>query len=157
MPQISGPNSQEKHIIETCKEEGCTVSTQETAARSKWEMEHLTRDYRILGPIAVPICESSTNSREEISRTSNFEKCSPPTALRGSCLSVVGLPCSNIIIDYKSLCSTSTAYQHGEGKFEGGVEVRQEQVRTNYRTAVQLLDLAENEKSRAKSVLLRRS
>jgi hypothetical protein len=43
MPQISGPNLQEKHIIETCKEEGCAVSTQETAARSKWEMEHFTR------------------------------------------------------------------------------------------------------------------
>jgi hypothetical protein len=33
MPQISGPNLQENHIIETCKEEGCAVSTQETAAR----------------------------------------------------------------------------------------------------------------------------
>jgi hypothetical protein len=43
MPQISGPNLQENHIIETCKEEGCAVSTQETAARRKWEMEHLTR------------------------------------------------------------------------------------------------------------------
>jgi hypothetical protein len=42
MPQISGPNLQENHIIETYKEEGCTVSTQETAARRKWEMEHLT-------------------------------------------------------------------------------------------------------------------
>jgi hypothetical protein len=26
MPQISGPNLQENHIIETCKEEGCAVS-----------------------------------------------------------------------------------------------------------------------------------
>jgi hypothetical protein len=26
-----------------CKEEGCAVSTQETAARRKWEMEYLTR------------------------------------------------------------------------------------------------------------------
>jgi hypothetical protein len=42
MPQISGPNLQENHIIETCKEEGCAVSTQETAARRKWEMELLT-------------------------------------------------------------------------------------------------------------------
>jgi hypothetical protein len=33
---------------------------------------------------------------------------------------------SNIMIDLKSLYSTSTAYQHGEGKFGGGVEVRQE-------------------------------
>jgi hypothetical protein len=32
MPQISGPNLQENHIIETCKEEGRDVSTQETAA-----------------------------------------------------------------------------------------------------------------------------
>jgi ABC-type uncharacterized transport system ATPase component len=43
MPQISGPNLQENHIIETCKEEGRAVSTQETAARREWEMEHLTR------------------------------------------------------------------------------------------------------------------
>jgi hypothetical protein len=43
MPQISGPNSQENQVIETCKEEGCAVSTQETAARRKWVMEHLTR------------------------------------------------------------------------------------------------------------------
>jgi hypothetical protein len=28
-----------------------------------------------------------------------------------------------IMIDFKSLCSTSTVYQHGEGKFGGGVEV----------------------------------
>jgi hypothetical protein len=42
IPKISGPNLQENHIIETCKEEGCAVSTQETAA-SKWETEHLTR------------------------------------------------------------------------------------------------------------------
>jgi hypothetical protein len=40
MPQISGPNLQENHIIETCTEEGCAVSTQETAARRKWEMEN---------------------------------------------------------------------------------------------------------------------
>jgi hypothetical protein len=38
---------------------------------------------------------------------------------------------SNIMIDFKSLCSTCTAYQHGKGKFGGGVEVRQEQVRRN--------------------------
>jgi hypothetical protein len=43
MPQISGPNLQENHVIETCKEEVWAVSTQETAARIKWEMEHLTR------------------------------------------------------------------------------------------------------------------
>jgi hypothetical protein len=43
MPQISGDNLQQNHIIETCKEEGCAVSTQETAARRKWEMGHLTR------------------------------------------------------------------------------------------------------------------
>jgi hypothetical protein len=51
---------------------------------------------------------------------------------------------NNIMIDFKFLCSTSTAHQHGEGKFEGGVEVRQEQVRRNYRTAVQYLDLTKN-------------
>jgi hypothetical protein len=43
MSQISGPNLQENHIIETFKEEGRAVSTQETAARRKWEMDHLTR------------------------------------------------------------------------------------------------------------------
>jgi hypothetical protein len=37
MPQMSGPHLQENHIIETCKEEGCAVSTQETAALKKWE------------------------------------------------------------------------------------------------------------------------
>jgi hypothetical protein len=42
MPQISGPNLQENQIIEKFKEEGCTVSTQETAARRKWEMEQVT-------------------------------------------------------------------------------------------------------------------
>jgi hypothetical protein len=51
---------------------------------------------------------------------------------------------SNIMVDFKFLCSTSTAYQHGEGKFGGGVEVRQEEVRRNYRTAIQHLDLMEN-------------
>jgi hypothetical protein len=43
MPQISGHNLQENHIIETRKEEGCAVSTQETAARRELKMEHLTR------------------------------------------------------------------------------------------------------------------
>jgi hypothetical protein len=43
MPQISGPNLLENHLIETYKEEGCAVSTQETAARKKLKMEHLTR------------------------------------------------------------------------------------------------------------------
>jgi hypothetical protein len=33
VPQISGPPLQEIHIIEPLKEEGCAVSTQETAAR----------------------------------------------------------------------------------------------------------------------------
>jgi hypothetical protein len=33
----------ENYIIEICKEEGCAVSKQETAARRKWEMEHVTR------------------------------------------------------------------------------------------------------------------
>jgi hypothetical protein len=35
MPQISGPNLQENYINETYKEEGCAVSTQETAAGEK--------------------------------------------------------------------------------------------------------------------------
>jgi hypothetical protein len=41
MPQISGPNLQENHIIETCKEEGCAVSTQETAAWREWENRYM--------------------------------------------------------------------------------------------------------------------
>jgi hypothetical protein len=36
MPQISGSNLQENHIIDLCKEEGCAVSTQETAVLRKW-------------------------------------------------------------------------------------------------------------------------
>jgi hypothetical protein len=43
MLQIGGPNLQQNHIIEACIEEGCAVSTQETAALIKWEMGHLTR------------------------------------------------------------------------------------------------------------------
>jgi hypothetical protein len=35
MPQISGPDLQENHIIETYKREGCAVSIQETVARRK--------------------------------------------------------------------------------------------------------------------------
>jgi hypothetical protein len=42
IPKFSRPDLQENHIIETCKEEGCAVSTKETVARRKWEMEHLT-------------------------------------------------------------------------------------------------------------------
>jgi hypothetical protein len=45
MPQISRPNLQENHIIETCKEEGCAVSTQETAAWRKWELASKHLDY----------------------------------------------------------------------------------------------------------------
>jgi hypothetical protein len=33
---------------------------------------------------------------------------------------------NSIMIDLKSLYLTSTAYQHGEGKFGGVLEVRQE-------------------------------
>jgi hypothetical protein len=40
-PQISGPNLRENQIIESCKEEGCAVSTQETAARRKWKIDYL--------------------------------------------------------------------------------------------------------------------
>jgi hypothetical protein len=48
MPQISGPNLQENQIIETYKDEGCAVSTQETFARRKWEMEiwHFVRGFQ---------------------------------------------------------------------------------------------------------------
>jgi hypothetical protein len=41
-PQIIESNLQKNHIIETCKEEWCAVSTQEISARRKWESEHLT-------------------------------------------------------------------------------------------------------------------
>jgi vesicle coat complex subunit len=40
---------------------------------------------------------------------------------------------NNIILDFKSLCSTSTKYKQAEGKFGGGV-----------RAAVKNLDLTEN-------------
>jgi hypothetical protein len=66
IPQISGPDSRGNHIIETCKEVGCAVSTQETAAQREngnWKISHV---YRLIGPIVVPIRESSTNSREAI-------------------------------------------------------------------------------------------
>jgi hypothetical protein len=43
MSQISKLNVKENQIIEACKEEGCAVRTQVTAARGKLEMEHLTR------------------------------------------------------------------------------------------------------------------
>jgi hypothetical protein len=32
---------------------------------------------------------------------------------------------NNTMLDLKSLCSTSSAYKHAEGKFGGGVEVRE--------------------------------
>jgi hypothetical protein len=35
MPQISGPNSQEKQILETCKEEGLTAFSPETPPISR--------------------------------------------------------------------------------------------------------------------------
>jgi hypothetical protein len=41
-----------------------------------------------------------------------------------------------IMLDLKSLCSTSTALKHAEGKFGGGVEVHEEQVKRSYRAAV---------------------
>jgi hypothetical protein len=58
MPQISGPNLQENHIIETCKEERKAVSTQENAARREGQ------DEPVDGPIAVLIRKSSTDSRK---------------------------------------------------------------------------------------------
>jgi hypothetical protein len=51
---------------------------------------------------------------------------------------------NNIMLDFKSLCSTSNAYQHGEGKLGGGVEVREEQVKRRYRVAVKNVDLSKN-------------
>jgi hypothetical protein len=47
---------------------------------------------------------------------------------------------SSIMLDFKSLCFTSNAYKHAEGKFGGGAEVRQEQVNRSYRA----VDLTEN-------------
>jgi hypothetical protein len=88
MPQISGSNLQKNHIIETCKEEGCAVSTQETAARRKWKWD-IWHVYRPRGPTAVPIRESSANSREATSITSIFEIWNPSTARRGGCHSAM--------------------------------------------------------------------
>jgi hypothetical protein len=33
---------------------------------------------------------------------------------------------NNIMLDFKTLCSTNNAYTHAEGNFGGGVEVRQD-------------------------------
>jgi hypothetical protein len=56
MPRISGPNLHENQIIGTCKEERRAVSTQETAARRKWEVEHVTR-------LSVPWTDSRPHPR----------------------------------------------------------------------------------------------
>jgi hypothetical protein len=88
MPKISGPNIQENQIIETCKEEGCAVYTQETAALREWETEHLT-------PLSAPWTDSHSHPRitnqlagcNDI--TSIFENCSPTTARRGGCHSAL--------------------------------------------------------------------
>jgi hypothetical protein len=56
MPQISGPNLQKNRIIKTREEGGRAVSTQETAARRKWEMEHLKR-------LSAPWTDSRPHSR----------------------------------------------------------------------------------------------
>jgi hypothetical protein len=37
MAQINELNLYENHIIEICKEEGCAVTTQKSAAQRKWE------------------------------------------------------------------------------------------------------------------------
>jgi hypothetical protein len=89
MPQISGANSQENHIIETCKEEACAVSTKETAAVREWEDETFDTLIGSLGPIAVPIRVSPTNLREEIHITPVVENRSPSTAQRGGCHSAM--------------------------------------------------------------------
>jgi hypothetical protein len=43
-------------MTESCKEEGCAVSTQETAARRKWEMDNLTR-------LSAPLTDSRPHPR----------------------------------------------------------------------------------------------
>jgi hypothetical protein len=52
----------------------------------KWNILYV---YRLLGPIAVPIRESPTNSREAINITPIFENCTPSTARRGGCHSAM--------------------------------------------------------------------
>jgi hypothetical protein len=55
--KVSGPNSKESQIIGACKEEGCTVSTQETAAlRENRRVGHLTR-------VSAPRTDSRPHSR----------------------------------------------------------------------------------------------
>jgi hypothetical protein len=83
MPQISGPNSQENRIIETCKEKGCAVSIQEIAARRKLEMEHLTL-------LTAPWTDSRPHARivNELSGGNQYnatlENFSPSTVRRGA-------------------------------------------------------------------------
>jgi hypothetical protein len=51
-----------------------------------WNIRHV---YRLIGPIAVLIRESPTNSQEAINITSIFENCSSSTARRGGCHSAL--------------------------------------------------------------------
>jgi hypothetical protein len=73
IPQISGPNLQENHIIETRKEEGCAIPQENRFADSMggWGICHV---YQLFEPIAVPIRESPTYLREAINNTLILEK-----------------------------------------------------------------------------------
>jgi hypothetical protein len=64
--------------------------------------------------------------------------------LRGMIIKAHDGVTSNIMLDFKSICSTSNKYEHEEGKFTGGAVEQQEQVRRSYRAAVQYLNLTEN-------------
>jgi UDP-N-acetyl-D-mannosaminuronic acid transferase (WecB/TagA/CpsF family) len=44
------------------------------------------------------------------------------------------------MLDFQSLCSTSSAYKHAEGYFGGDAEVWQEQAKRSYQAAVQNLN-----------------
>jgi hypothetical protein len=52
---------------------------------------------------------------------------------------------NNIILDFKSFCSTSNSYKHAVDKFKEGLEVREGQVKRRYRAAVRNLNLMQNE------------
>jgi hypothetical protein len=90
MPQMSGPNLQENHIIETWKEEGCAVSTQETAAVREWEDG-------TFGTLTAPWIDSRPHPRianqlagsNKKAITSIGKNCSLSTTQRGGCHSTL--------------------------------------------------------------------
>jgi hypothetical protein len=74
MSQISKPNLRAiKKYYRIIKEDGFAVTTKETAANEEWENGNDKHVYRLLGLIAAPIRESSTNSLEEIQLVSILE------------------------------------------------------------------------------------